>query len=530
MTVATAALEMEADEVTVVVHGARYLQGKKPGRCKFSVIFGVGSKKYRTSVVKEPTGNPDWNEESIVPVQNTGDHVFFTVTEKDDVLGQVQLPVTSLQTIKGQVRKTSLKAHKKCPVPQGELIFQAYVSKQRPLEVGSNPQIKIGPPAVTVSGPQQLSGFARLRHSLAGSPILPHRTMKREGRDAGGGGEDKRKSSTLANFNKKLSKSIHDIFHLGRLSGNDDDEVKPAGGKLGKFGGSVGRNLDQAGDVPVVSNIIPNMATVHGGTRLCIEGRNLGLGKSDIMEFLLCGSDLLDTIEFESDSRIYITTKPNTPGKGDLWIETVSGGQNVIKSVFTFVDRTGSLERQPPPSPTVIPPSPDRATPPQPFPIVGTTRAKSVLLDDSDLTPAEINRATNHHNTSLTRSSSQQDKSTPSSRIAASTMLRVKSTTDLMPVEAHSQPEAPGRFRKKHSRNASESVVAMAREAEGRSSASEKMDLQKEIVRLVKENESLRQDNADLHTYIEKLVARVLISCPEVLAAGEDLKMPTKKI
>ena len=36
------------------------------GRCKFSVIFGVGNRKFRTSVVKEPTGNPDWNEESSV--------------------------------------------------------------------------------------------------------------------------------------------------------------------------------------------------------------------------------------------------------------------------------------------------------------------------------------------------------------------------------------------------------------------------------------------------------------------------------
>lgn len=523
---------MEADEVTIVVHGARNLQGKKPGRCKFSVIFGLGSKKYRTSIVKEPTGNPDWNEESIVSVQNTSDHVFFTVTEKDDVLGQVQLPITSLQMVKGQVRRTTLKAHKKCPVPQGDLIFQAYVSKQRPLTGPTNPQIKSSSPATT-GGPQQLTGFARLRHSLAVSPILPHRTMKRESKDSTGEKEEKRKSSTLANFNKKLSKSIHDIFHLGRLGGNDDDDQKTSNRKMSKFG-SMNSGLDHAGDVPIVSNIIPNMATVHGGTRLCVEGRNLGLGKSDIMEFLLCGSDLLDTIEFESEHRIYVTTKENTPGKGDLWIETVSGGQNVIKNLFTFVDRsaekTGSLERQAPPSPVIIPPSPDRDPPPQPSPMA-TTRAKSVLLDDSDLTAEEINRSANHHNTSLHRSSSQQDKSTLSSGNGASTLPRVKSTTDLDP-DAALQPEAPGRFRKnyqKHARRASESVVAMQRDAEGRSSASEKADLQKEIVRLMKENESLRQDNADLHTYIEKLVARVLISCPEVLAAGEDLKLPAKK-
>ncbi|PVD37787.1 hypothetical protein C0Q70_00388 [Pomacea canaliculata] len=164
------------------VHGGRRLQGKKPGRYKFSVIFGVGSKKYRTSVVKEPTGNPDWNEESVIPVQISSDNVFFTVTEKDDVLGQVQIPITSLQTTKGHVRKLALKPHKKCPVPQGDLIFQ--------------------------------------------SPALPHRQMKRDSKDLSGEKEEKRKSSTLANFNKKLSKSIHDIFHLGRFGNHDDDEEK----------------------------------------------------------------------------------------------------------------------------------------------------------------------------------------------------------------------------------------------------------------------------------------------------------------
>lgn len=91
-----------------------------------------------------------------------------------------------------------------------------------------------------------------------------------------------------------------------------------------------------------MTHIVPNMASVHGGTRLALEGRNLGLGKSDIMELMLCGSDLLDNIEFESENRIYVTTKPTGAGKGDLWIETISGGQNVIKNIFTFVDRTSS--------------------------------------------------------------------------------------------------------------------------------------------------------------------------------------------
>ncbi|PVD37786.1 hypothetical protein C0Q70_00387 [Pomacea canaliculata] len=294
------------------------------------------------------------------------------------------------------------------------------------------------------------------------------------------------------------------------------------------------------------------MATVHGGTKLCIEGKNLGLGKSDIMEFLLCGSDLLDTIEFESENRIYVTTKPNTPGKGDLWIETVSGGQNVIKNVFTFVDRsaekTGSLERQIPPAPAVIPPSPERDVPQQPSPL--PTRVIPTLKIEGELRVQDKVISSSEHNLSLHRSSSQQEKST--TLLGSTTLPRVKSSCSMLTEhDREQQSDNGGRFRKnyqKHTRGASESIVAIQRDADGRTSASEKADLQKEIVRLMKENEEfidtsrllsvtdknilisgLRRDNADLHTYIEKLVSRVLEKCPEVLAADDGLKMPTKK-
>ena len=36
------------------------------GRNKFSVIFGLGITKFRTGVIKDPEGNPIWNEETVV--------------------------------------------------------------------------------------------------------------------------------------------------------------------------------------------------------------------------------------------------------------------------------------------------------------------------------------------------------------------------------------------------------------------------------------------------------------------------------
>lgn len=251
------------------------------------------------------------------------------MTEKDDILGQLIIPVSSLLTVKGVVKKHALKAHKKCPNPQGELIFQCYVSKQKPSMITSGTDtIKTG----------QLTGFQRLRHSFAPAGNI---LLKKEEK------EEKKRSSSLATLNKKLSKSLHDIFHIGIFGDkNDQDENEQLPNKGKRFSlrfPSLSSGLDNTDkEVPVVTHIVPNMASVHGGTRLALEGRNLGLGKSDIMELMLCGSDLLDNIEFESENRIYVTTKPTGAGKGDLWIETISGGQNVIKNIFTFVDRTSS--------------------------------------------------------------------------------------------------------------------------------------------------------------------------------------------
>ncbi|XP_059159388.1 uncharacterized protein LOC131943342 [Physella acuta] len=495
---------MEADEVTVVVHGARGLQGKKPGRHKFSVIFGVGTKKYRTTVVKEATGNPDWNEESVVHVTNASDHVFFTVTEKDDVLGQIIIPVASLLTVKGVVKKSPLKPHKKCPAPQGELIFQCFVSKQRPVMM--SPQIRSN------NGGVQLRGFQRLKQNFSPSPG----TVKKEEKD------EKRKSSSLANFNKKLSKSIHDIFHLGRFNGSTEqlDEDQP-GSKNKRFSlrfPSLGSGLDNTGrEIPVVTHIVPNMASIHGGTRIVLEGRNLGLGKSDILELILCGSELVDTIEFESENRIYVTTKPTAAGKGDLWIETASGGQNVIKNIFTFVDRSATTT-----------PLPDKKISEN-----GSisSRGKNSALAESlaDKSPVAENKVTTEKEVTvgIERSSSlnQEDRQRKTIPLSGSaTLPRIHVSCE---GEASSSTSSPGgKFKKnyqKHTRTASESVVDTNKDTDSKKNA-EKAELQAEILRLHKENQALKQENADMKTYIDGLVARVMVHCPEALAAGDDLK------
>ncbi|CAG5130866.1 unnamed protein product, partial [Candidula unifasciata] len=495
-------------------HGARGLQGKKPGRHKFSVIFGVGNKKYRTSVIKEPSGNPDWNEESVVHIVSASDHVFFTVMEKEDVLGHISIPVASLVSVK-EVVKATLRAHKKCPNPQGELIFQCYVSKERPA--------MLSPQTITNTG-GHLSGFQKLRQNFSSSQTTLQKPNKEEK-------EEKRKSSSLANFNRKLSKSIHDIFHIGRLGGSNieqQEEEQPAvkGKKFNLRFPSMGTGLDSTGrDVPVVTHIVPNMASTTGGTRLVLEGRSLGLGKSDIMELILCGSDLLDSIEFESENRIYVTTKPTAAGKGDLWIETVSGGQNVIKNIFTFVDRSASS------TPLVDKKNIDT--------VVGRNSPLTENRTDKTLTPGNDSSAAEKKtcvvptiNIERSASLNKEDRQRKVTISGSATLPLMKTSGVLDMGSSSSLDTAPENNRKsyqKHTRGKSESVVGVNKDAAEKKS-SEKAELQAEILRLHRENQGLKQENADMKSYIDGLVARVMIHCPEALAAGDDLKpLPSGK-
>ena len=59
------------------------------------------------------------------------DEVFLVAREKDNVLGQILIPISSINGEKGQMQKQSLQPHKNCKKPQGELTYQCFISKYR---------------------------------------------------------------------------------------------------------------------------------------------------------------------------------------------------------------------------------------------------------------------------------------------------------------------------------------------------------------------------------------------------------------
>lgn len=255
--------------------------------------------------------------------------MFFIVTEKDDVLGQIQIPVTSLKGFPGKTFTTALQSHKKCNNPQGELVYQCYVLQYRP--AGLSPQI-------SPSSQGSKSGLSKIRQTLATTPILPRRFKKglKTERD------NEKKKGSLSTFNKKLSKSIQDLFHFSKHSNNpngednDGDFKRNSDRRFSMGSASLSSGLDTTGISPILSRVRPKFGPTDGGTEIIIEGENLGICKADILQLSICGCDCLGTLDYKSEYEISCITRPCKAGVGDLFLETSSGGTLFKKNAFTY--------------------------------------------------------------------------------------------------------------------------------------------------------------------------------------------------
>ncbi|XP_053405533.1 uncharacterized protein LOC123522850 [Mercenaria mercenaria] len=483
----------DPEEITIVVHSAKGIKGKKPGRHKFSVIFGLGGTKFRTAVVKDPDGNPDWNEETVVHVSNVLDQVFFIITEKDDILGQISIPVTSLKALKGQAKHMPLQPHKKCPSPQGELVYQCYVSKYRP--PGDHLPIIKGV-TQTPQDVQPRSAFQRLRKRMA-SPVTQRRNKKDDKKDT--------KSGSLANFNKKFSRSIQDLFSFSKFSASesinvdDNDSISSKSSQKKDKNKrrfslsflSVSNDLDKAGDDPLITSCTPNSGPIDQPTRLAIEGRNLGVGKSDILSLKIAGCDCTDTIEFESSSRIYCTTHFWKVCKGAVIIDTISGGIGTLKDGFCFYEELDANENS----------------------------STNPFENDMDEKKDQLGSGQNEQIDFSIGGKEIKSGSNTVPRIRNSAIVAT-STPNRSP--AASTPVSQGRYQKKHTKSASETKALAVSQPPVEHVSKE--ELQSKIVQLEEENAALKKDNTEMKSYIDKLVAKCMLHCPEALAQEDDEK------
>ena len=87
---------------------------------------------------------------------------------------------------------------------------------------------------------------------------------------------------------------------------------------------------------PEITGVSPNSALITGGRKIVIRGNRLGNCKEDIIGLLICGSNVLGSLEYYSSSKIACTTNPWKLCTGHITLETQSGGKSLSAIEFTF--------------------------------------------------------------------------------------------------------------------------------------------------------------------------------------------------
>ena len=174
--------------------------------------------------------------------------------------------------------------------------------------------------------------FVKIKDTLSKSPLLARKHVKEQpasNPDDGGLSPNIRR--------RRNSRSLSDLsrLHLENDSGGNFLNVSTGlTARANSFSDIKITTTTEAS--PEITKITPDIVNVKGGTKICIEGSNLGDDKNDIIGLSLCGANCLKSLEYVSTSKLYCTTKPWKSCTGNIGIETRSGGKarSVTQLVF----------------------------------------------------------------------------------------------------------------------------------------------------------------------------------------------------
>jgi hypothetical protein len=340
----TSSRQQDKRTVSVIVYGAKGLKSNH-GKHKFAITCEVGSHRCRTEVVEELFGNPVFNKEFHIHAENTSVPLVLLATEKHerDILGQVTIPLTDLtEECLNRPLQVPLQPTKRCPTATGQLVFEAWISTIVPKTEATN---LIDPsPTETARIPlPSPSGLQKLRKKFNYSPNLPIKLseMKPNRRHSTDALIDLKPVNSCLSRNSLGFIPTDNISLLDASSDLPNDEsalsIVPADEGYRKRS-SLPVVTEQYLPHPHITMISPKEGSQCGGTVVTVDGTNLGLSKEDVVCLLLCGSDVLNTIEYVSPTRLRCTTSPWKPCVGNVTVETHSGGRTSSSLQFTFTE------------------------------------------------------------------------------------------------------------------------------------------------------------------------------------------------
>jgi hypothetical protein len=265
----------------------------------------------------------------------------LTVLEKDEILGQVVVPLDTLSKDKEKKPVSlALQPHKKCPKPQGELTYAAW-----PISYKQGSLAATKGKDYTSSKTDLSAAFGKVKRKISLKSI-----SKQQSYDESSIAGSVDSNSLSRSKNGTWSVSCYNLAGLSEGSTGNNDNRSDADSNssfsmstaASVFADSSTVKSNKSGSedskLPEVSGISPKVGPAAGGTRLTIRGSNLGVNKQDIVGLFVCGSNVLASVEYESSRKIYCTTRAYKPCIGRIVIETQSGGLASSMVDFTFTD------------------------------------------------------------------------------------------------------------------------------------------------------------------------------------------------
>ena len=254
--------------------------------------------------------------------------LLVTGKREKDVLGQIVIPLSNIEdSCVTEPLQVPLQPGFHCPdrfTSPGELAYCVWITTEditRPAEDRSLTS-------------RTTAGLSKLRRRLNSPPIV-----------SGASRWDDFKISRRHSMDAILDLRLGDSSDFCHIALDDDSSPTTPEECFTPFPTSDG--YIKRSSLPIVSEyyfplpqileVCPSVGPTSGGTVVTVRGRDLGLSQDDVAGLYICGSDVVDTVQYISSERLVCTTVAWRPCVGCVTVETVSGGRSCSAAQFTFM-------------------------------------------------------------------------------------------------------------------------------------------------------------------------------------------------
>ena len=272
----------------------------------------------------------------------------INVKDKEDVIGQIIIPIREIPSEEHFLKWVPLGPHKKNSNPQGELCIDCWVEDFYEIDDSSN---------VNSNSKNILNKTINRLKGRSPDPLRKFRSEDENRRHSVATGSVSIKGSIsvedISSSKLKKNKFMKDALISPIFFESNSSDSNQADSNLADEPKSRKISMDKRysmGDTsshlpvikeqcypPKVLNIVPNSGPSKGGTLIQITGKYLGLSRDDITRLMVAGCNCLPTLEYYTSRKIMCLTTASH-GIGPISIQTKSGGMSSSKMMFEFVE------------------------------------------------------------------------------------------------------------------------------------------------------------------------------------------------